>query len=114
MSCQRGESPSTTPGSGLGRREAVNRPRNGVQAPLPLLAGSLDRTIAANASLIIATAGPQTPPLKAGAGQLAATNGVNGFEILRHATTAQEVVVPLESRKAGSYVLTFDNRTARC
>ena len=39
----------------------------------PLLAVSFDRTLAANASLIVATAGPQTPPVLVGSAQLAAT-----------------------------------------
>jgi photosystem II stability/assembly factor-like uncharacterized protein len=78
-------------------------------APLPLQAESLDRTLSANASLIIQTAGPQTPPLRVGSVQLAATNNLDGFAILRHVVTQQETVVPLEVRNARSYLLAFDN-----
>jgi beta-propeller repeat-containing protein/all-beta uncharacterized protein len=75
----------------------------------PLLAESLDRTLAADASLIIATAGPQTPPVQVGSAQLAATNNVDGFAIFHNVLTAQEAVVPLETRGASSYLLAFDN-----
>jgi hypothetical protein len=78
-------------------------------APLPLLAASLDRTLNANASLIINTAGPQTPPVRIGAAQMAATGAVDGFAIFRQIVTAQEAVVPLETRNASSYLLAFDN-----
>ena len=77
--------------------------------PLPLLAGSLDRTLSANASLILETAGPQIPPVKVGSVQLAATDNVDGFAIFHHVITAQEAAVPLESRRASSYLLAFDN-----
>ena len=47
----------------------------------PLLAASFDRTLAPNASLIVATAGPQTPPVQVGSAQLGAT-GSGGW--IRH------------------------------
>jgi hypothetical protein len=75
----------------------------------PLLAASFDKTIAANASLIATTAGPQTPPVLVGSAQLAATDAVDGFAIFHQIPTAQEAVVPMETRNASSYLLAFDN-----
>ncbi len=75
----------------------------------PLQAASFDRTIAANASLIAITAGPQTPPVLVGSAQLAATGAVDGFAIFHQIPTAQEAVVPMETRNASSYLLAFDN-----
>jgi CubicO group peptidase (beta-lactamase class C family) len=75
----------------------------------PLSASSLERTLAANASLIIETAGPQTPPVQTGSAQLSATDTVDGFAIFQWIPGEQEAVVPLEVRDAGSYLLAFDN-----
>jgi hypothetical protein len=75
----------------------------------PLMAASLDQTIAANASLIVATGGPQTPPVLVGSAQLGATGPVDGFAIFHQIVTAQEAVVPMETRNASSYLLAFDN-----
>jgi hypothetical protein len=78
-------------------------------AASPVLSASLDRTLGANASLIIATAGPPTPPVLVGSAQLAATGAVDGFAIFHQTVTTQEAVVPLETRNANSYLLAFDN-----
>jgi len=78
-------------------------------ASLPLLAASLDRPLAANASLVIGTAGPQAPPVQVGSAQLAVTGAVAGFAIFHLIPGAQEAVVPLETRNASSYLLAFDN-----
>jgi hypothetical protein len=75
----------------------------------PLLASSFDQTLSSNASALIATAGPQTPPVLVGSVQLAATGPVDGFAIFHHNVTTQEAVVPLETRNASSYLLAFDN-----
>ena len=75
----------------------------------PELAASLDRMISANASLIIDSAGPQTPPVQIGSAQLAATGQVDGFAIFHLIPGAQEAVVPMETRNASSYILAFDN-----
>lgn len=75
----------------------------------PLSASSLDRTIPGNASLVINTAGPQTPPVQIGSAQLSAAGALDGFAIFRLIPGAQEAVVPLETRNAGSYLLAFDN-----
>ena len=85
-------------------------------APGPFLAASFDQTLATNASLIATTAGLQThppqsdyPPVLVGSAQLAATGAVDGFVIFHHILTAQEAVVPMETRNASSYLLAFDN-----
>jgi hypothetical protein len=59
--------------------------------------------------LIVTTAGPQTPPVLVGSAQLAATGAVDGFAIFHQIPTAQEAVVPMETRNASSYLLPFDN-----
>jgi hypothetical protein len=75
----------------------------------PILASSFDSTLTPKASLIVNTAGPQTPPVLIGSVQLAATGPVDGFAIFHQTTTEQEAVVPLETRHASSYLLPFDN-----
>jgi len=75
----------------------------------PLVAASLDRGLSPNASMIIESAGPHTPPVQIGSAQLAATDKIDGFAIFHHEVTKQEAVLPLEVRNASSYVLAFDN-----
>ena len=75
----------------------------------PLLAATFDRTLAANASLIVNTSGAQVPPVLVGSAQLAATGAVDGFAIFHLIPGAQEAVVPMETRNASSYILAFDN-----
>ena len=78
-------------------------------AGLPLLAATLDRTVATNATLIVDTAGAQAPPVLVGSAQLVATGALDGFAIFHQSVTNQEAVVPLETRSASSYLLVFDN-----
>jgi hypothetical protein len=75
----------------------------------PLLAASFDRMLAANVSIIVASAGAPSPPVLIGSAQLAATGAVDGFAIFHQIVTTQEAVVPLETRNARSYLLPFDN-----
>jgi len=75
----------------------------------PLLGTSFDQALAANASLIASSAGPQTPPVLVGSAQLSATGPVDGFAIFHQNVTTQEAVVALETRNASSYLLAFDN-----
>lgn len=75
----------------------------------PLLGATFDRVLAANASLIVNTAGAQVPPVVVGSAQLAATDAVDGFAIFHLIPGAQEAVVPMETRTANSYLLPFDN-----
>jgi len=105
--------------SGLARLSLFGDPAGTLTLPLafpqqpsaegPLLAASLDRRLFANASVIIDTAGPQTPPALTGSAQLSATNATDGFAIFHWIPSAQEAVVPLETRNASSYLLAFDN-----
>ena len=75
----------------------------------PLLAATFDRVLSANASLIVNSAGAQVPPVAVGSAQLAGTGAVDGFAIFHLIPSAQEAVVPMETRTASSYVLPFDN-----
>ena len=94
---------------------------NGIPLPLPLklpqqgtnesvvTMPELDWTLASNASLIVETDSATSGPLQSGSAQLGATGGVGGFAIFHLNPTAQEAVVPLETRNANSYLLAFDN-----
>jgi sugar lactone lactonase YvrE len=75
----------------------------------PILAQTFDRPLAAKASLIVTTAGPQSTQVLVGSAQLASTNEVDGFAIFHQIPTGQEAVVPMENRRANSYLLAFDN-----
>ncbi len=114
----KGNSPATARLSFLG--DAMDPSGNGPLAvslafpqtagvSLPLQAVSIDRTLAANSSLIVDTAGAQTPPVLVGSAQLSASGAVDGFAIFHQIVTTQEAVVPLETRNAPSYLLAFDN-----
>lgn len=70
---------------------------------------SFDWTLASNASLIVQTDSPTGVPLQSGSAQLSATAGAGGFAIFHLNPTAQEAVIPLETRNASSYLLAFDN-----
>ncbi len=75
----------------------------------PVLNSVLNQNISANASLIVATSGPQAAPVLIGSAQLASTGAVDGFAIFHQIVTSQEAVVPMETRNVSSYLLAFDN-----
>ena len=75
----------------------------------PLVAASLDHTIAAHALVVLDGLGPTSAPVQTGSAQLGATGAVGGFAIFHLIPNAQEAVVPLETRNASSYLLAFDN-----
>jgi YD repeat-containing protein len=76
----------------------------------PLLASSLDKTIAPSALFVTQAAGPASVPYLEGSAQLAATaSTLDGFAIFHFDPNAQEAVVPMETRNAASYLLAFDN-----
>ncbi|MEQ1886630.1 MAG: S8 family serine peptidase [Bryobacteraceae bacterium] len=75
----------------------------------PLLTSTLDRTLAANAQLILESTGPDSAPPLIGWGQLASNGTVNGFGIFSNETFHWDAVVPLETRLAPKYLLVFDN-----
>src|SRR5260221_7253103 len=53
----------------------------------PLLAASLDRSVAPNATLIVDTAGAQVSPVLVGSAQLMATGALDGFAIFHQIAT---------------------------
>ncbi len=77
----------------------------------PLIAASLDQTIAPNAQFVMQASGP-APTYLEGSAQLNATGAgaaVDGFAIFHFNPNNQEAVVPMETRTAASYLLAFDN-----
>jgi hypothetical protein len=73
-------------------------------------ASTVDRTLAAGASLVIQSTAPLSDPAPTtGSAQLTTDGNVGGFVIFRYNPNGQEAVVPLESRNAGAYLLAFDN-----
>ena len=68
-----------------------------------------DNAIAPNASWTSTTVVQPASTSLVGSAQLAATGPVDGFAIFHLIPTAQEAVVPLETRNASSYLLAFDN-----
>ncbi len=89
----------------------VNLPQQPVTTELPVTS-SLDQSIAPNALFVVEAEGPANVPTVEGSAQLnttAATGAVDGFAIFHFDPSAQEAVVPLETRNAPSYLLAFDN-----
>ncbi len=72
-------------------------------------AAFLDSAIAPNASSIVTTEVQPASTSLVGSAQLSATGPVDGFAIFHQIPTAQEAVVPLETRNASSYLLAYDN-----
>jgi sugar lactone lactonase YvrE len=77
----------------------------------PLLATTLDRTLNPGAELLIQTTGPSTQTTQAGWAQLLTNGTIGGFAVFSQTigSNDQEAVVPLETRNASTYVLSFDN-----
>jgi hypothetical protein len=75
----------------------------------PVTTPSFEWSLASNASLIVQTDAPANMPFQSGSAQLAAAGGLGGFAVFHLNSTAQEAVVPLETRNASSYLLAFDN-----
>jgi hypothetical protein len=77
------------------------------QAPVT----TLDRTLAAGATLIIESTGPDNQVTQQGWAQLLSSGNINGFSVFRQTVPSgqHEAVVPIETRNAGSYLLAFDN-----
>jgi YD repeat-containing protein len=74
-----------------------------------LLAPTLDRTLSANAQVVMESTGPDNAATLVGAGQLLSNGSVNGFGIYSNPTAHWNAVVPLETRDADRYILAFDN-----
>lgn len=75
----------------------------------PLLAPTLDRTLSANAQVVMDSTGPDNAATLVGAGQLLSNGSVNGFGIYSNPIAHWNAVVPLETRNADRYILAFDN-----
>ena len=86
----------------------LDLPQQGVNESV-VTTPSVDWTLASNASLIVETSAAGSPALQSGSAQLTATSGVGGFAVFHLNPSAQEAVVPLETRNASSYLLAFDN-----
>lgn len=74
-----------------------------------LLTDTLDRTLAPNAQLLLASTGPDTATNLVGSGQLSTNGNVIGFGIFSNHAYHWNAVVPLEARDSGRYILAFDN-----
>ena len=74
----------------------------------PLNAATLNQTIGGNSVLLLDTTAPANQALNVGWGDVSASGNVNAYEIFRYAPSAQEAVVPMETR-TGSFALLFDN-----
>jgi hypothetical protein len=71
---------------------------------------TVSETIAAGATLVIATNAKSNAALVSGSAQLTSNGGnTSGFAVFHYNPNAQEAVVPLETRNAAAYVLAFDN-----
>jgi sugar lactone lactonase YvrE len=83
-------------------------PQTSVTAPL--LASTLDQTIAAGAELVIQTAGTSGQATVEGWGQLLTNGNIGGSAVFAFTTSTvtQEAVVPLETTSASAFVLPFN------
>jgi hypothetical protein len=77
----------------------------------PLMASTLDRTIAAGAELVLQAAGTASQAEAVGWAQLLTNGNVGGSAVFAWATATgtQEAVVPIETRGPAAFVLPFDN-----
>lgn len=73
-----------------------------------ILGSTFDQTLGANATLLLDTSGPASQAA-VGSSELLTTGNVDGFAIFTYTPSGQAAVVPLETRKANSYLLAFDN-----
>jgi hypothetical protein len=78
-------------------------------SPSPLVASTLNQSLAANSLLIVDTQQASNPNAQVGSAQLLTSHNVGGFAVFEYNPTGQEAVVPLETRNAPFYVLPFDN-----
>ena len=71
---------------------------------------TVNETIAAGATLVIATNAKSNGALVTGSAELTSTGGnTSGFAVFHYNPNAQEAVVPLQTGNATGYVLAFDN-----
>jgi hypothetical protein len=93
--------------SGVPLTLPLNLPQQSLNGPM--VASSLDQSVAPNGTLVMLASGPADVAYLEGSAQLAATDNVDGFAIFHVNASQQEAVVPLETRNAPSYLLAFDN-----
>jgi hypothetical protein len=77
-----------------------------------VLRATFDETLGAGGTLVVDTTGPASQTSETGSAQLLTSGDFGGFAILTYTPTGQAAVVPLETRKASSYLLPFDNTGA--
>ena len=92
---------------------------NGNPVSLPLMfedsgetttTATVSQTIAAGATLVIATNAKSNAALVTGSAELTSQGGnTSGFAVFHYNPNAQEAVVPLQTGNATGYVLAFDN-----
>ena len=70
---------------------------------------TVTQTLAAGASLIMATSGQSNFKSVSGSALLTTTGNVSGFAIFRYNPSQQEAVVPLETSDASAYTVAYDN-----
>ena len=77
----------------------------------PLLASTLEQTIAPGAAFVIQTAGQASQPSVSGWAQLLASGNISGFAVFawNPGNGVQQAVSPLEKQNPSSFVLYFDN-----
>jgi sugar lactone lactonase YvrE len=77
----------------------------------PLLASTLDRTLKPGAQLVVQSTGPNSQPTLAGWAQVLTNGALGGFAVFSQAigNSNQQAEVPLDTGKAGDYVVPFDN-----
>ena len=73
------------------------------------ITSNLDWVLPAHATFAFSSLGAGTLDVQTGAARLMSDIGVTGFVRFRYAPRDQEAIVPLELRKAESYVFSFDN-----
>lgn len=92
---------------------------NGDPLSLPLIfldsgetttTSTLTQTIAADATIVVATNAGSTAALATGSAQLTSSGGsAGGFAVFHFSPSAQEAVVPIQTQNAAAYVLAFDD-----
>jgi hypothetical protein len=80
-------------------------PQSGANSP----SAQVDQSIAANASLVIQSAGQSASPVLIGSIQLATDGKVGGYVIFRYEPKGQEASTPFENRGGTSYLIPFDH-----
>jgi pseudomonalisin len=89
--------------------KALSIPLSAPDASINTTASGLDTHLGAKSVLILRSAAPASGPLLEGSAEVTSDTRISGFLIFRWTVTGQEVLVPLSSSVASSYVLAFDN-----